>query len=347
MIDKNDLEPVLAALRDANPIPHVPLASGIQAETLFQEITMSAPSSADLPSARLPSETLSSETAATRDFGPAPSKDEFAPRGSAKKRRFALTGVAAATAAAVGFGAVAIAPGSMPEAQAAMIAAAENTEAARAGTAIVTVTTDDGSGQQAFVLTTAFDGSDLRATISGDEMMSGFGDTPEVRVVDGTIYVSLGTDWFAIDDPKIADLLATSGLPVDVRNSVSNGIVELVKSASNVEEIAVGHFRATVTVEEAQRLAADLPSLALFTDAFGGEELPADVANQPLDIDLILDAAGMIDVVTIDTDAIDPTTGQAMNGSISIDLNDLGTAQTIEAPADAQPMDMGSLLGGN
>ncbi len=334
MTDSPDADPVLEALANANPIPDpndLP-ASAVRADALFEEITMTS---------------HPTDPSTIRDFGPAPSKDEFAPR-RARKRGFAITGVAAATAAAVGIGVVALGPGSVPEAHAAMISAAEDTEAARAGTAIITVIADDGSGEQQLLLTTAFDGSDLTATISGDDLPSPLGATPEVRVVDGTIYLSLGDGWFAIDDPAIADLLTTTGLPVDVRDSLSNGIVELVKSASNVEQLDSTHFRATVTLEEARALAADLPSLALFTDrALGAGDLPADVAEQPFDIDLVLDADGLIDVVTIGTNAVDPESGETVNGSVSIDLNDLGSAQTIEAPADAQPLDITSLLGGD
>ncbi|MEZ5377340.1 MAG: hypothetical protein R2733_12615 [Acidimicrobiales bacterium] len=328
MTDAND--PILAALRDANPVPDPRRLAGESTDALFQEITM----------------TTSTDAANARDFGPAPTKDEIAPRRARRKRGVALTGAAAATAAAVGFGVVAFGPGSVPEAHAAMISAAENTDAARSGTAVITVTTDAEGGHE-FVLTTAFDGSDLSASVSGDDLASEIGGTPELRVVGGTIYVSDGDQWYSIDDPRIADFLSAAGMPVDVRNTLSDGIVELVKSASNVEQLDARHYRATVTVGEAQRLAADFPSLGVFTDRIGSEQLPADVADQPLDIDLVLDDNGLIDVVTIDADAVDPSTGEAMSGSISIDLNDLGITQTIEAPADAQPMDMGRMLGGN
>ncbi len=345
MTESND---PLDQLRAANPVP-APLpssalpTSGQRADALFKEITMTDP-------------TIANPAVTNREFGPAPTKDQIAPRrGKAPRsktgRRFALTGVAAATAAAVGFSVVALAPGSTTEAEAAMISAAQGTEAARAGTAIITVNADADGEQHEIVLTTAFDGSDLSATLDAADMGLELGGSPEVRIVDGSIFLSLGDgNWYSVDDPKIADLLSASGLPVNIRNDLSSGIVELVKTADNVEEVEPGHFRATVTVDDARRLAKDFPSLGLYTDQvtqFGADDLPAEVANQPLNIDLVLDDAGLIDVVTIGAAAVDPDSGEPATGSIRIDLNDLGTTQTIEAPANAQPMDLGSFLSGN
>ncbi len=292
----------------------------------------------------------------SRGFGPAPTKDELTPRRH-RTRRFALTGAAAATAAVVGFGAVALAPGSSTPAQAAMVSAAEDTEAVRTGTAIVTVDTSVDERLDELVLVTVFDGSDLSATLETGSLGFDFGGDPEVRLVDGVIYLSIADgEWFSVEDPRITDLVATSGLPVDIRNDLSRGIVELVKTASDVEELEPGHFTATVSVDEIRRIAENYPTLGLYSDrvlndsainekVLDDSDLPADIGEHRVAIDLVLDEAGLIDVVTIGTSAIDPDTAETVDGSIRIDLNDLGTPQTIEAPADATPMDLAAMLG--
>ncbi len=337
MTDHAD-DPLFDALRAANPVPTPPLPSA-DADQLLQEILMSDPTS--------PSQ---------RDFGPAPTKDELTPRRN-RTRRFALTGAAAATAAVVGFGAVALAPGSSTPAQAAMVSAAEDTEAVRSGTAIVTVDTSVDERLDDLVLVTAFDGSDLSATLETGSLGVDFGGDPEVRLVDGVIYLSIvDGQWFSVEDPRITDLVAASGLPVDIRNDLSRAIVELVESASDVEELESGHFTATVSVDEIRRIAENYPTLGLYSDSvlndnvlndsvLNEKELDADVGEHRVAIDLVLDDAGLIDVVTIGTSAVDPDTDEAIDGSIRIDLNDLGTPQTIDAPADATPMDLAALLG--
>lgn len=357
MTDDATTEELLAQLRAADPVPQPAdptrqgaAPSAAHAASLFEEITMSDPTLSD-PTLTDPT-TNATSADDLRDFGPAPQRDELAPKRTG--RRLAWTGVAAATAAVVGFGAVSLGPGSTSEVQAAMISAAENTEAARAGTAIITVSSDlgdrapMGANLDELVLTTAFDGSDLMASLDTADLGMPIGGSPEVRIVDGVIYLSLGdSTWYSVEDARIVDLLTTAGLPVDIRNDLSQGIVELVKSAENVEEIEPGHFRATVTVEEARRLAEDFPSLGLYTDRALTEtdELPAEIAEQPLEIDLVLDSEGLIDVVTIGATLDDPDSTESLRGSIRIDMNDLGTAQAIEAPADAEPIDLGSFLG--
>lgn len=343
---------LLGRLRSVNPIPEPAdpttrstTPSVTHAATLFEEITMSDPSLSD-PSLSDPNQS----DPTVRDFGPAPQRDELAPKRT--RKRMAWSGVAAATAAVVGFGVVSLGPGSTTEVQAAMVSAAESTEAARSGTAIITVSSDLGDRApmgvdlDELVLTTSFDGSDLQASLDAADLGLPIGGSPEVRIVDGIIYLSLGDgSWYSVEDARIVDLLTTAGLPVDIRNDLSQGIVELVKSAENVEELEPGHFRATVTVEEARRLAEDFPSLGLYTDrATANDDTPDEIADQPLDIDLVLDAEGLIDVVTIGASLTDPDSAETVDGSIQIDLNDLGTTQVIEAPTNAEPIDIASFL---
>ncbi len=349
MSDRTDHPDPLDALRAANPSPADNPVTGLPLDRarLFQEITMSP---AD-PTASTSPEPTAPEPA--RSFGPAPTRDELEPRRRVRTgRRFALTGVAAATAVAVGFGVVALVPGSTSAAEAAVVKAAQATEASDAGTAVITVDLEgldgraDGFSPGSLVLSTAFDGSDLSARLDGDQAGSfGFGGAPEVRVVDGVIYLDIGDGtWYSVDDPNLATLLSTVGLPVDIRSDLSSGIVELVTSADDVQDLGSGRYRATVTVEEARRLADAYPSLGLYTDRM----LPAEVAQQPLQIELVLDGSGLIDVVTIGTALTDPDDPSiTATGSITIDFNDLGVDQDIVAPLGAEPLDLGSMLGGN
>ncbi len=356
MSDRPDSPDPLDVLRAANPSPaNLPLAEfTLDRSRLLQEITMSDPTQSD-PTQSDPtqSESLTSSDAGLRSFGPAPSKDELMPRRTARSgRRFAITGVAAASAVAVGFGVVALGPGSTTSAEAAVVKAAQATEASDSGTATITIGVDgldaslDGAPDGSFVLSTAFDGTDLSARLDGDQAGNfGFGGAPEVRVVDGVIYLNIGDgSWYSVDDPNIATMLSTVGLPIDIRSDLSSGIVELVTSADNVEDLGDSRYRATVTVEEARRLADSYPSLGLYTDRM----LPAEIAQQPLEIELVLDGNGLIDVVTIGATLTDPDDPSASaGGSITIDFNDLGIDQDIVAPEGAETLDLGSLLNGD
>lgn len=328
----NPSDPI-EALRAANPVP-VDSAAGSTSthdprsapDALFQEIIMTDPS-------------------IDRPFGPAPTRESLTTRHRGVGRRVAIAGVAAATAAAIGVGAMALVPGNTTAAEAAMIGAAQQTEASDSGTAIVTIVADHSGEAMSFALTSRFDGDDLEVSLDADGSDAlGIPIKPELRIVDGVIYVNVGAErWLSVDDPNIAALLSTFGMPVDIRNDLSSGIVDLVKEADDAEALGDDRFRATVTVGEARTLAGTYPSLGLYTD----RAIPGAIDDEELVIDVTVDDAGLIDVITIGADATDPGTNERITGSITIDFEDMGVAQAIEAPADAEALDLGTFMSGD
>lgn len=329
----DDMTDPIDRLRAANPVSPTPdAAQSPAARALFQEITMSDPTATIDSSASTPE-----PQRASSPFSPPPTAEQMAAAKAPRKlpRRGALTAAAAAAAAVIGVGAVSLIPGSTTPAAAAMLDAAQQTQAADSGTITVTldVDADDDSGQ--FSLITDYDGDDLAARLAGSNEFGLGGEAPQLRVVDDVIYVNDGGQWFSVSDDRVMSLLTTFGLPTDVRQTMSAGVVELIELADDAEENADGSFTATVTVEEVRLVAEGFPSFALFAD----EALPEDVADQELQLDVVLDGNGLIDTVTLGADDLDEGDGTPVRADVTVDFDDLDAGAAIEAPADAEALD--------
>lgn len=317
-------------LRFANPIPPSAVSSpsverSARADALFQEITMTDPNASAAPS----------------PFSPPPSRESIAKANAPRRApRKILAGTAAAAAAViVGFGAVSLIPGSTTPAAAAMIDAAQQTQAADSGTITITLNVSDDvnaadSGE--FTLTTNYSGDDLSARIDASNEAGLDGETPQVRVVDNVLYIEEGSTWYAVEDQRIMSLLGTFGLPTDVRQTMSAGVVELIELADNAVESADGSFTATVTAAEVKQVADGFPGFGLIAN----ETLPADAAEHELELAVELDEDGLIDTVTLSGADADDT--GAFHADVTIDFDDLDAGVIIEAPADAEVIDLDS-----
>lgn len=315
-------------LRAANPVsPSSDAAQSPAARALFQEITMSDPNST----------TATAPQPAPSPFSPPPSAEEMAASKAPRKlpRRGALTVAAAAAAAVIGVGAVSLIPGASTPAAAAMLDAAQQTQAADSGTITVTLDVADADESGQLSLITDYDGDDLSARLDGSTEFGFGGEAPQLRVVDDVIYINDGDQWFSVSDDRVMSLLTTFGLPTDVRQTMSAGVVELIELADDAVENADGSFSATVTAEDVQTVAEGFPSFALFTD----EALPDDVAGQEFALDVVLDDNGLIDTVTLGADDIDEGDGTPVEAGVTVDFDDLDAGSSIEAPADAEAID--------
>ncbi len=315
-------------LRAANPVsPSADAAQSPAARALFQEITMSNPNSS----------TATASQPAPSPFSPPPSAQEMAASKAPRKlpRRGALTAAAAAAAAVIGVGAVSLIPGATTPAAAAMLDAAQQTQAADSGTITVTLDVAGSDDDGRFSLITDYDGDDLAARLDGSAEFGIGGVAPQLRVVDDVIYVNDGDQWFSVSDERVMSLLTTFGLPTDVRQTMSAGVVELIELADDAVENADGSFSATVTVDEVRLIAEGFPSFALFAD----EALPDDVAAQELSLDVVLDDSGLIDTVTLGADDLDEGDGTPVEAGVTVDFDDLDAGSSIDAPADAEAID--------
>ncbi len=310
-------------LRAANPVPETD-PSTLNHDRIFASVTGAdaAPATND------------------RALFSAPPTQESVRAGSSRqpRRGRVVAGVAAAfVVGAMGFGAVSLIPSSTPAA-AAMVQAAAATEAADTGTVTLGIELEDSSDTYGATLFSRFDGQDFSATLveaSGDDL----GVLPvefEVRVIDGEIYVSDGDMWVVVDDPNVMTALEATGFPLDI-GTASAAVVDLVEAAESVEEVEPGHFRGTVTVGEIKAIAADHPSLEFFVPELFDTELD----DEMLEIDLITDQSGAVDLLTLNASPTAPDgSDEQVDATLVIDFEDLGTEQVIERPADAQPLDL-------
>lgn len=329
----NDMTDPIDRLRAANPVsPNPDAAHAPAARALFQEITMTDPTATIDPSGP-----TNDSTAAPSPFSPPPTAEQMAASKAPRKlpRRGAMTAAAAAAAAVIGVGAVSLIPGSLTPAAAAMLDAAQQTQAADSGTITVTLDVDgiDEAGQVSLI--TDYAGDDLSARLDGPDAFGLGGDAPQIRIVDDVIYLNDGGQWFSVADERVMSLLTTFGLPTDVRQTMSAGVVELIELADDAEENADGSFTATVTAEEVRLVAEGFPSFALFAD----EALPEEVADQELQLDVVLDDNGLIDTVTLGADDLDEGDGSPVRADVTVDFDDLDAGAAIEAPADAEVID--------
>ncbi len=353
-------------LRSANPVPtDQNSAHSARAEALFQEITMTDPNTINPntidPNTLLPntaatttsaaaaaaSTSVAPQSAAAVSSSPftAPPSREAMTRTNTRRRpsRKTKVGTAAAAAAAViGFGTFSLIPGAVSPAAASMLSAAEQTQAADSGTVTVTLNVSEGSDAETVSLITNYSNDDLAARLEAGDFDLG-PNTPEIRIVDDVIYVSDGDAWYSANDPRLVSLFGTLGLPTDVRQTMSAGVVELLERADDAVEVSDGVFEATVTVAEVQEVAEGFPGFGVVAgDAFGDEDLPADVAEEVLSLDVVLDADGLIDTVTLGADDFDDSAAgsPSVDAAVTIDFDDLDAGVTIVAPENAEEVDL-------
>lgn len=321
-----DTDP-MAALRAANPVPPPATAPTTGPDQVFDHLVASA-----------------SSTEADPGFAPPPSEGSVRARRSPQwGRRLAWGGVAAAVLAVAGLGVSALIPQSLSPAQASVVQAAQATEAATSGTAVITLTAGSGRDNaetHTMVANVAYHQDDLAVVVTAPDAEEG---PLELRVVDGVVYFRIGgEEWQGIDDRRITSALATFGLPfADLQYELARGLVDLVRSADDVSEIGPGHYRATVTAAQALELVRRLPMPGLTgTDVLA--DLPAEAADHTFVVDATLDDAGRLDAVHISP--ILTESEPELSISLSVELGDLAVGLPIAVPEGAVLLDLATLL---
>ncbi len=283
-------------------------------------------------------------------FSPPPSREAVSAEVSRGPRtRRVLAGVAAAgLVGAMGFGVASLIPASSTPAAAAMVNAATATEAADSGTVMLTFSLEGGTDAESLSLFTRFDGDDLSASFAGaqgpfaSEVPTGL----EARIVDGEIFASDGQSWYHVDDPRARTALELAGFPINVGDAAA-AVSEIVTATDGVVEVEPGRFTGTVTAAELREVAADNPSVSVFTDQILGSTISgSEFDDEEISIDMRVDENGAIDVISVGTVAqASETNGldEDVSGTLVIDFEDLGSEQVIERPADAQPLDLTEL----
>lgn len=321
-------------LRAANPVTPSD-SSLVDRDEIFAAVTASEADSAD----EIP-RPMATEREALFSAPPSQESVKTELRRRPRSGRILAGAAAAVVAGAVGFGAVSLIPSSSAPAAAAMAQVAQATEAADSGTVTVSIGLEDEAETFGVTLFSRFDGRDFSATLidAAGQELDGLPTDVEVRFIDGEVYVSDGERWIVVDDPNMMTALEASGFPLDV-GSASAAVVDLVEAADGVVETEPGRFQGTVTVAEVKEVAADHPSLEFFVPELFDTELD----QEELEIDLVSDGSGAVDMVTISAvPEVEEAAGGEVEATLVIDFEDLGTEQIIERPADAEPLDLGS-----
>ncbi|MFV0526634.1 MAG: hypothetical protein ACK5RL_19295 [Acidimicrobiales bacterium] len=338
------LDPIELLAR-ANPVP--PSTTGAaatpEARRRFQEIIMTTPTPdrstpdpiaepVNVPEPGFAPPTIAALTASEQRRG--------------RLRRWGVPATAAAAAAAVvAAGVAVILPGSTPAAAEAMVSAAQTTGSAESGSVVITANMASGGEAGNFEMVSHFDGDDLTMILEPGEGLDPADefDQVELRLVDGVAYFMDDTGaWYSVDDPAVTSVV--SGLaPIDVKDQVASGLIDIATNAENAEEVEPGHYTATTTMAE---LADLIPANPVLDGTSGLEanevdrELPPELAGQQVNLDIRLDDTDQIDIVTFTGVDLTDEQGTPVSAEVVVDFQDLGVPQDIEAPASAQPVDL-------
>lgn len=334
MTDRNDrstgVDP-LDLLAGANPVPadevaraHNPAAKA----ALFQEIIMSTPTPTATP---------------TPAVAPAPASPGRSSRPAGARRWLVPVSAAAGLAIAIS-AALVLVPRGADNAAAALTEAARETSAATSGRVTIEATQIGGSEAGTLGLTIAYNGDDAATTIHFEDPANPdeAGGT-QTRLVDGKAYVAVedptapaGTDpvWY-VSDQSAAQAIEDWALPLDPRQA-SQGLVELVQAADDVERTGDGRYQATVTVGQLRQLEVLPAGLSFIApDPELGDEVPD---SEQVAIEILVDSQGKLSqVVARVDDTIAGTETVPVDVVVTTTYTDLDAVGPVEAPADAQP----------
>lgn len=325
MSDRNDHHgqtDSLAQLRDANPVPLDPAARAHPAaQALFEEITMGT---------TITDRTTPEDAAVERGV------DDARTMSTGRQRRSRWTFAAAAAAiAVVATGVVAIWPRDGQTAQAAVLAAAESTEAAESGRIIGSIEIGD---EERIDLDTRFDGEDVttRFEVTGATAPVSEALVTEFRTVDGELFFASGQadgglQWIVGGEDIFTDLDPILSVPGGTSIADADGLVDVISAAEGFEALGDGAYAATVTLDAIRSLESIPFGLALLA---ADDAVPGDLV---LDLRTTIGDDGRLSRLSVEFDDPDAPAEAPFRSRIESSFIELDTPQSIEAPANAQP----------
>lgn len=260
--------------------------------------------------------------------------DRFSPR--RRSRATLLAAVAAVVAIVAGF--ALFSPGSTEPALAAVHSAAQATADFDSGRVTTTfaVTGADGDGGVETITGTAeavFSGDDVAVTGEIDGGVEGapineLPPTVELRLIDGTVYGSDGTTWYALETGGFIG--STAADMIDPRNVLAE-VEELLDTTevgpATVDGIATTHYQSIVDLADSSlRESGWLPTDAPDVDIEG-----------ELTVDLFIDGDGLLRRLVVSGGADITEDGESGTATLEVvtTFGDLGADIDIETPTDA------------
>lgn len=331
--------PIIDRLATANPVDlkSMPSPAGPQGRKLLENIMTQpqSPNRSDVDPLHPSQDRIQAWGNNTKlvDIEAVRSNSQAQP-GGGRRTRNRLVLVAAAAVLVVGLlGLFVLGPNNTPGAVAAVQQAAQDTSEITSGRIDVVFALEAKGDSQtdeqvAGQIEAVFDDNDLAFTISLDQSQSTVSqlDLParEVRVIDNTVYVNDGGEWFSIEGGSfVAQMVGDFIHPREVLGKVQELFEITEVGSTTIEGIATTHYQSQVSLGD-QSLAESgwLPLAGLDAKVEGD-----------LTIDVYVDGDQLVRQLDLSGLAVNAPQPESVEIQVSVGFNELGVAHPIDVPS--------------